>query len=464
MYGAALFEYVATLIARGMPMEYFIEGGRSRTGRLLKPRLGMLSMTIRAYIKYRKRPVAFIPVYIGYEKMIESKSYLAELSGEDKKSETFLGSVWSIINLRGQYGKVTANFGKPVYLDDVLDAHSNVWRLIPFQPDSRPQWLQETVSSVSTRIMQGINKNVSVNGTNLVATILLCTPRLTMDEKELVEMILLYTRIIRSSDYSSHITHSELDPVHQIRNLEAMKLLKRRNHELGDIIHLDSKQSTALTYYRNNVLHLFAMPSLVACCFLNMRSQTREQVINLIKITYPFIKAELFIHWRIAELDDVISATLDNLSEQGLLMKNAQLDLYTRPGSGAQEYTQLYMLARIISPVLEVYYMTLALLTMNETDIVPREQLETKSVLLAQRVSMMNESNAPDYFDRKLIANFVDQLLKLGFLDEHGANGLMLSDAFHMADNSARLLLSRNTRTNILQMVKLIVSQDEDKS
>ncbi len=112
LYSTVMFEYVAELIAKGIAIEYFVEGGRSRTGRLLQAKPGMLSMTVRGFLKYRKRPVAFIPVYIGYEKLLESKAYQAELSGEDKKSETFINSVKSILKIRGEYGKVSTNFGK----------------------------------------------------------------------------------------------------------------------------------------------------------------------------------------------------------------------------------------------------------------------------------------------------------------------------------------------------------------
>ena len=455
LYTAALFEYIATLMSRGMSLEYFVEGGRSRTGRLLKPKLGILSMTVRAYLKYRQKPVAFLPVYIGYEKLIESKSYLAELSGEDKKSETLIGSIASILKLHGRFGRVNVTFADPILLDDILDRENERWREQSLGSDERPEWLQHAVAHVSHRIMRGINEACSVNSTSMIATILLCTPNRTMDEKELVQMMLLYSKLIENTAYSPLISLSEQDPMHQIRHLEGLKLVRRRSHALGDIIYLDTKQSTALTYYRNNVLHLFAMPSLVACCFINMRSQTREQVINLISMIFPFIKHELFLHYRRADMADVTTATLNALADLGLLIRNEQLDMYTRPGSGAFEYTQLNMLAEILSPVLEVYYMTLALLATHTDDPIPREQLEQRSVLLAQRVSMMSDSASPDYFDRKLIANFIDALLEQDFLDQRGTASIAIGEAFHTADKHARLLLSRTTRTNILQMVKL---------
>lgn len=455
LYSTLMFEYIAALVAKGTPLEYFIEGGRSRTGRLLRPKPGMLSMTIRGFLKYKVKPVAFIPVYIGYEKMIESKSYLAELSGEDKKTETFFGSILSVLKLHGQYGKVTTNFGKAILLDEVLDNNKPDWRTADYHGNTKPGWLIDTVNEVATGIMQNINQCADLNATNLVSCILLSTPKLTMDEKELSQLIVLYTQLIRSISYSDRITHTELDPAHQIKHLESLKLIKRRTHELGDIIYLDSKQSVALTYYRNNALHLFALPSIIACCFLNMRSQTSEQITDLIKLVYPFIQSELFLKWQADEIDTVICKTLDDMSALGLLVKNEQLDIYSRPGSGAAAYTHLNLLSHIISPVLEVYYMTLALLSVHADKPLSRSDLEAKSVLMAQRISMMNESNAPDYFDRKLISNFVDNLIATEFLHDASSGELRFGDAFNTADKHARLLLSRSTRTNILQILKL---------
>ena len=70
LYAAVLAEYVAQLVGEGFSLEYFIEGGRSRTGRLLAPKGGMIVMTIKAFLRAPRRPVVFQPIYIGYEKLI----------------------------------------------------------------------------------------------------------------------------------------------------------------------------------------------------------------------------------------------------------------------------------------------------------------------------------------------------------------------------------------------------------
>ena len=455
LYSTVMFEYLASLISSGMPIEYFIEGGRSRTGRLLKPKPGMLAMSVRSFLKYRRRPVAFIPVYIGYEKLLEGKAYQAELSGEDKKSETFFASIRNILRIHGKFGKVYANFGKPVFLNQVLGQHSSQWESEAYNDHARPDWLRHAVSDTGNRIMANINKAASVNAINLVATVMLATTKQHIDENELVKMIEINKSIIASLNYSDRLIITPLSGLEQIHLAEALQLIKRRPHELGDIIYLDAKQSVSMTYYRNNILHLMAMPSLIACCFLNMRTHTREEIINLVSLAYPFIKAELFLKWEQNELPEIIGQMLNIMSDQGLLIKNEQLDVYTRAGSGTSEYVHLTMLTRVISPVLEVYYLTLALLSRTRSEKISRDELENRCYLMAQRVAMIHELNSPDFSDKKLISNFIEVLINIDYLRTFGTEQIEYSEAFQKADKRARLLLSKEMRTNILQMLKI---------
>ena len=117
LYSAVFREYMAQLVSGGYSIEYFIEGGRSRTGRLLPPKGGSLAMTVRAYLRQPTRPLLFQPVYIGYEKLMEGASYLDELSGKPKAKE----SIWQLLSsipkvLRSNYGQVVVNFGEPIAL------------------------------------------------------------------------------------------------------------------------------------------------------------------------------------------------------------------------------------------------------------------------------------------------------------------------------------------------------------
>jgi glycerol-3-phosphate O-acyltransferase len=455
LYSTVMFEYMAELLSTGMPVEYFVEGGRSRTGRLLQAKPGMLSMTIRGFLKYRKKPVAFIPVYIGYEKLLEGKAYQAQLSGEDKKSETFISSMRSIFRIRGEFGKVYANFSRPIYLNDLLDEQHPSWSSEVYLDAERPKWLFDVVNKTSQQIMNHINQAVTINPVNIVSTILLATSKQHMDESELTGMIDIYMSMIQSIDYSDKLILTEMDAEQQIKYVESLSMVKRREHPIGDILFLDNRQAISMTYYRNNILHVMALPSIIACCFFNVRSQTREEITSLVSLTYPFIQKELFLVWDQNQLPDVISKVLNMMSDLGLLIKNEQMDVFTRPGSGAKEFTQLTLLARVISPLLEIYYLTLALLSRSGSDKVSRKELENRCYLMAQRVAMIHELNAPDFSDKHLISNFINTLIHIDYLTVYDTEHLEYSEVFHKADRRIHLLLTKEMRSNILQMLKI---------
>lgn len=454
LYSTALFEYLALLVSTGMPIEYFIEGGRSRTGRLLKAKPGMLAMTVRAYLKYRKRPIAFIPVYIGYEKMIEGGSYLSELAGENKKSETLLNSIRSIFRIRGEFGKVYANFAEAILLDDVLDATNNSWSTLNYDDNERPLWLNNTVSTLSHNIQTQINCTSSVNAINFIATILLTSYNHHMDEYELATIIDNYSALLTSISYTTNTSITTQTGLEQIHHAEKLRLVKRKRHKLGDIIYVDESSAKLLPYYRNNVLHLFVIPSVIACCFNTVRTTGKEKIKKLVSLVYPYLKAELFIHWDENELDSTIDHALNMMVAQDLLIRNDALDVYTKPGSGSIQFIQLETLGKILSPLLELYYLTIAIISKKAESRLTLAEINDICFLEAQRVSLIHELNPPDFADKQLISNFVNLIIDNNYLKINSANQIEVEDAFIKADKEARLLISTHMRSNILQLIK----------
>src|SRR3984957_5922028 len=196
LYAAVFDKYMGFMMARGHPLEYFIEGGRSRTGRLLVPRTGMLSMTVRSYLRDPKRPVFFMPVYFGYERIVEGRTYIGELSGKPKQKESVFVLIKSIVSvLRSKFGKVHVNLGQPISLDELLDRHNPGWRLSPAENDDpRAGWIGEAISDLAVRINTEINAAAAVTPINLVAMAILATERQALPEVDLVRQVELYQR------------------------------------------------------------------------------------------------------------------------------------------------------------------------------------------------------------------------------------------------------------------------------
>ncbi|MDI9229231.1 glycerol-3-phosphate 1-O-acyltransferase PlsB, partial [Serratia bockelmannii] len=141
LYSTVFREYLGELFSRGYSVEYFVEGGRSRTGRLLDPKTGTLSMTLQAMLRGGSRPITFVPIYIGYEHVMEVGTYAKELRGAAKEKESFLQMVRGLRKLRN-LGQGYVNFGEPLPLMNYLNKNVPDWRdaIDPIEPQ-RPAWM-----------------------------------------------------------------------------------------------------------------------------------------------------------------------------------------------------------------------------------------------------------------------------------------------------------------------------------
>lgn len=452
LYATVFREYLSQLFARGVSLEYFIEGGRSRTGRLLQPRGGMLSMTLRAFLRESRRPVVFQPVYIGYEKLMEGDAYIGELSGKPKEKESLLGFFRAFGVLRKRYGRVALSFGEPIQLGPLLDEVAPDWRSLAGSEEVKPEWLNPAVDALVVRIQQNINRAAHVNPINLLAATLLATPKHAMAESDLVEQLALSKALLVAVPYSARITVTPLSPEQIIAHGQAMGWARRVEHPLGSVVMVDERPGVLLSYFRNNVTHLFATAAWVACCFTNNERLTRAAVLRLGRVVYPFIQAELFLPWSEAEFVAGMDATIALLVEQGLLKTDRQRRILTRgPGQSTSAF-RLRTLAHVLMPAIERYYIGLALLVKNGPGTLTAGEFENLGWLTAQRLSLLQELNAPEFFDKSLFRGFIQKLRdqQVVWSDENGR--LAFDAGLEAVTEDARLILSREIRHGILKL------------
>jgi glycerol-3-phosphate O-acyltransferase len=461
LYGAIMRSYVQQLVKTGVPLEYFIEGGRSRTGRLLKPRYGMLGMTLESFIRSQQRPLAFVPVYIGYEKLIEGKSYIGELYGEKKKRESTLGALSAIFKLKGHFGKVTASFGEPIDAADLLRQHCPDWADRAAEIEHRADWYQESLRHLGDSIMQGIGRACVINSVNSVATILLATPRQSIEIEELISQSELYERLIRGAASLSSIRVEGKVDRSRVEHIAAQKIIHIRRHELGDVVYLKPEDTVLLGYYRNNSLHSFIIPALIACCFTNVRRVSRDSIERKIRLLYPFLKSELQLEWSAAELDGVVDEFITCLVGESLL-EEVDRDL-RRPRRSDHRFMQLIRLAQIVQPILERYYMTFIVLWRASSDPLDDTELEHRCHLLAQKISMIYGINAPDFFDRLLFHDFIETMLENEYLTRNDQQQLEFTSGFDYVSLDLRNLLSTEVRGSILSIIKTSPHQTTSK-
>jgi glycerol-3-phosphate O-acyltransferase len=454
LYATVFAKYLGVMMARGHPLEYFIEGGRSRTGRLLSPRTGMLSMTVRAYLRDPKRPVVFMPVYFGYERIVEGRTYIGELSGQPKEKESVLGLIKGIVSvLRSKLGKVHVNLGEPIALDALLCRHNPNWRAAAAaDSESRPGWINEAVGDLAQRINIEINAAAAVTPINLVAMAILATPRQALAEVDLVRQVELYQRLLREAPYGPLVTITTDSGEQMIHYTEAMGMLERQKHPLGDIMRMSAENAVLATYYRNNILHLFAMPSLLACCFVSNTAMRTADIHRLVWRVYPYISAELFLRWDEGSVNAVVDSLLETFARLNLLRANEDRSEWQRPASTSLEAIRLSLLAQATIQILERYYLAIALLLQAGSGSITQEALEQRCHLMAQRMSVLYGLNSPEFFDKSLFRNFLDLLRRRNVIQVADDGRLSFGEPLLAVAADAQLVLSEQIRHSILQV------------
>lgn len=456
LYGIVFHEYLHQIMSRGFPIKYFVEGGRSRTGRLMTAKLGMINMTLRSYLRDHKRPLVFLPAYIGYEKLMEGGTYIGELQGKPKQKENLFALAMSVRKLQKVFGRVHLSFGTPIYMNDVLDAQMPGWRTNPDAAES-PEFIT-TSKAIGDAITTQINASAVVNPVNLLSLVLLSTPKHAIDEEQLAEQLALNKALLEAVPYHDQIVITDMDGPQMVAYGEELKILQRRKHPLGDLLYLQEEEAVLMTYFRNNTLHLFALPSLLAILLLQNNHASMEQLLKMVRSIYPFLRSELFLIWRDEELPGVIAKTLDAMAAQSLVQRT-QDDTWVVPGANTADYARLHILSRALRQTLVRYHMTITVLNQRGSDKLTQQQLEELCHLLAQRLSFVREFSAPEFFDKALFKNFLDTLKSLGYLCTNDDKRLVFDERLSALANDALQMLPSGIRQAVLQ-VTLITDEE----
>ena len=449
LYRAVFDEYLHQMFSRGYSVEYFIEGGRSRTGRTLTPRAGMLNMTVNSFRRDASKPIAFLPVYFGYERIIEAATYMGELAGQAKKDESLFDIFGVFKSLTKPFGRVSVNFGKPLELAPFLDEHLQDWRAEEVDPLA----YTNACSILASTLARRINSAVAVTSTNLLATAILSTPRQTITRRRLASQITLLQAIARDAPLSDElsITSDSVDEI--IEHGTSVAQLGKMNQGFDEIFYAQRSTAILLTYYKNNTLHVFALASLIARIVRCSERIHANELAERCLILQPYLEAETMLFWG-DTLSTAIDKTLKLLVSLGIILETEQ-GLHT-PSPTTDEYASLTDLAEIIEPTLERFYIVTALIEANRhlTD----TDLETIASKIAHQLSTLYGLNAPEFFEQPLFNRFLSQLktqncIEWSSIDDTTAEMTLNPEKFDKIATLLPELLDNDVTYNALQAI-----------
>jgi glycerol-3-phosphate O-acyltransferase len=415
LYAAVFSEYLYQVYRRGHSVEFFPEGGRTRTGRLLPARLGLLKMTIEHSRRGVPRPLVLIPVYFGYEKLVEAASYLDELRGGQKRRES-LGDLFRSLRLiRQNFGRVDVRIGRPLRLDSGLADYSGATDI------ATPE---DIAPAVGREVMIRINAAAAINPVNLVALITLSMPKLAIEERTLLAQLDCYRALLNQDAGHHDYTLPDQSADGMVRHVESLGMLTRETGPSGDVLAHDAFTAILMTWYRNNVAHVLALPSLLACLVRDRRRPIqRAALLRMAETVFPYIAEEL----QSGESASAAARWLGHLTAAGLLLRQEDGG-YAAPATHTEAHYRLRLLARLIMPTLERLYIVIALLHQGGQGAQNRDTLQQRSREVARKMTRLYGLNAPEFFDASLFNGFVDAMIANGVVEVRPDETLIWSD------------------------------------
>jgi glycerol-3-phosphate O-acyltransferase len=235
---------------------------------------------------------------------------------------------------------------------------------------------------------------------------LLSAKKHAMAETELELAIEHNLQLLRTAPYSQLATLPDVSAKELLASTLKLNRFTVSEDSFGKIISLSHKNAVALTYYRNNILHLFALPGLICAIVFAHKGLETSKILALISKLYPLLQKELFIYMSPEQAVEYAQTLINNMEDMGLLCQQGQKILL--PETTSKAFYSSWLLNRTIQETLHRYAVVLTLLEREKE--MSRGALEKKSRLFAERLAALHGISSPEFFDKNVLATFINAL------------------------------------------------------
>ncbi len=327
LYKQIFRSYLNFLIREGYTQEFFIEGGRSRTGKLLPPKLGMLSAVVDSFLRGVRRDLQFVPVSIQYSRVVEAQAYQRELEGSSKEKET-LGALLRARKLLDQrYGDVQITFAEPISLAEALGERRERFREAVAANAAEESDVERErrafVDDFAHRLLQEINAASPVTDVGIAATVLLGARAKAVRFRAFLERSRALIGLLEARGITVAQVQGKLPDFAVTRRfLESTGVLERLQ-ETPDVMYVPKTQRLGLDFNKNNSIHWFLVPALVLQGLSQGRAegelrQLCSEWLDLYRLEFPGVEP--------SQLDSDVGVCVRYFRDQGVVDAGGGVD------------------------------------------------------------------------------------------------------------------------------------------
>lgn len=482
IYAAVFRHYFRKLLADGHWIEFFPEGGRSRTGKLLPPKFGLIKHVLETVADGLRDDVVLVPTNFGYERLIEEKSYRKELEGGEKKAESPVEVLKATSVLVHKYGRIRIQFGEPMSVRDLLAEHG---ALAPAaERDSKA--FERALKVCGYRILGRINQAAVLTPTALTAAVLLTKAHKGILHQDLLLRVgyLLDLAMRRGAVLSEPLVTAvqvrrqailEAETRDQARYLEAegapdpfgvqserarvlgaavapivgkaldlfegARWILRRDFDGETVYIVRSEGRMHLDYYKNNMLHLLVPEALLACATVAKLQSGNEippdTLASLTKFLSRLLKFE-FVYEPGQSFEDLYTRTLDDFVTAGWLIRRGDGNLVV--ASLVRGALRLY--ARLLQSFIESYALMARSLRHLEGGPLPETAFLDRVQIDAQKAFDLGHVECYEAISKVNLTNALQIFREQGFVEarseNHGKKRIKVLAAIHNPEVDAK--------------------------
>ncbi|MCJ7772522.1 MAG: 1-acyl-sn-glycerol-3-phosphate acyltransferase, partial [Desulfobacterales bacterium] len=338
-YAKVFSEYIYKLLEEGFNIEVFFEGGRSRTGKLLMPQLGFFNILLDAYKEGACDDLIFVPIYIGYDRVLEESSYVHELEGGQKEPESLFQILKAVRLIKRKYGKIYINFHEPISLSDQMAEYGKQLK----EMSSKEQ--NTFCRNLGYKFLYAIDKVTIVNPQSLVASAILNCSKTIFSYTRMLAYIETYIHYLtyQKANMADTLTAGYTQAVKRaidsyVERKFIEPILDKNQPSVLEYYSVNLNKRTGLEYYKNNAISFFVPAAFTAVTILNMKS--KEFTVSNLLEEYTFLRKMFikeFAYDAEKEPDFFIQNNIEAFMNQGIITAiETQPDTYTVTSAGIE--------------------------------------------------------------------------------------------------------------------------------
>jgi glycerol-3-phosphate O-acyltransferase len=374
LYSEIFIRYIKSLLEDGHPIQFYIEGGRSRNGKLMAPKTGFLSILLQAYNEGYCEDLIFVPASINYDRILEENSYIKELQGKAKEKENFWQFFRARKLLKKRYGKIYIKFNDPISLKQYLSVHSS--------------GIKEIQRKLAYDLVKSINEVSIVTPLSLIATAILAIHRNGFHFSELYETAEFLLEFLKRHNVSLsstliNSTNAIKDSLSVFIEWKYISILEEKVVEDEMFYYAEEDKKMELEYYKNSIIHYFIPHSFVALSLLTGTEEMKS--IDTIKSDCIFLInlfRKEFVFDREKDVMKELTAIINYFKDSKLLLKNQDNNGFTITKLG---FDKLPIWASLTKTFLESYWVATKCLMQQKGKEYKKEGLVKDMIYLGKR-------------------------------------------------------------------------------